>query len=198
MSDPGNRLVNYLLTLRKGTLTISRASQTITGFGTIANQTYGDAPFTITGVTGGGSGQPVVFSSLNSHRATVSGATVTIIGAGVVSIQASQAGNADYLPATAVTQQFNVAKALLTVTAADATRPFGSSNPLFTGTLSTVVNGDPISAIFTSSATTTTAAGIYGPGSAFAITPTMVDPGNRLGNYDLVLKKGTLTISTGG
>ncbi len=140
----------------------------------------------------------MVFSSLNHLRASVSGATVSLIGAGLVSIQASQSGNADYLPATAVIQQFTVAKALLTVSAADATRAYGAANPLFTGTLSTVVNGDPITATFTSSATTTTSAGIYGPTSAFAIKPTMSDPSQRLGNYTLVLTNGTLTITTGG
>ncbi|MEI7837475.1 MAG: SBBP repeat-containing protein, partial [Planctomycetota bacterium] len=89
------------------TLTI-RGTQAIT-FDPIANHTYGDAPFTISATAS--SGLPVTFTSLTPSVATVSGNTVTIVGAGSATIRASQAGNASYQPAPDVDRTFTVAKA---------------------------------------------------------------------------------------
>ena len=68
----------------------------------------GDAPITITGVTGGGSGNPVTFISSNTSVATVSGNVVTIIGVGTADITASQAGDATYSDALDVIQTLTV------------------------------------------------------------------------------------------
>jgi hypothetical protein len=92
--------------------TVSKAGQTIT-FGALSNVTFGVAPFTITATSS--SGLPVSFS-VASGPATVSGNTITVTGAGTVTIKASQAGNADYTAATAVTQTFTVAKESQTIT----------------------------------------------------------------------------------
>ena len=173
-----------------------QASQTITGFNAFGAHTYGDPAFTITGVTGGASGQSVVFTSGNPAVATVSGTTVTITGSGTAVITATQAGNTNYSAALAVPQTLTVTKAPLTVTAADTSRAFGAGNPSFTGTLTGVVNGDPITATYASSATATTAVGVYGTSAAEAITPTLVDPTARLGNYTVTSTKGTLTITS--
>jgi N-acetylneuraminic acid mutarotase len=88
-----------------------------------------------------------------------------------------------------------IKKAPLTVTAADASRPYGQANPAFTGTLTGVVAGDGITATYISAATATTAAGVYGPTDANAITPTLSDPNNKLANYDVASTNGTLTIT---
>src|SRR6185369_8128077 len=93
------------------TLTI-RGPQTIT-FDPIANQTHGDAPFTITSTAS--SGLPVSFTSLTPSVATVSSDTVTIVGTGTATIRASQAGDATYLPAADVDQTFSVSQAAPTV-----------------------------------------------------------------------------------
>lgn len=93
-----------VLTVHKGTQTIS--------FGALPARTYGDPPFTVS-ATGGQSFQPVTFTA--GGNCTVSGNTVTITGAGNCSITASQAGNADWLPAPDVTQSFNIAKAAATM-----------------------------------------------------------------------------------
>ena len=194
--DPSNRLSNYTTTTTKGTLTITGTlAQTIVGFTAFGAHAYGNPPIAIAGVTGGASGNPVTFASSNTAVATVSGTTVTIVGAGTATITASQAGNANYTVANDVPQVLTVAKAPLGVTATAASRAFGASNPTFTGTITGVVNGDPITATYASSATATTAVGTYGPATPEAITPTLVDPGNRLGNYTATTTKGTLTIS---
>ena len=83
----------------------------------------------------------------------------------------------------------------LTVTAADASRPYGQANPTFTGTLTGVIAGDGITASYASAATGTTAAGVYGPGDPNAIIPTLSDPNNKLSNYQVTSTNGTLTVT---
>jgi hypothetical protein len=46
--------------------------------------------------------------AVTSGLATISGNTVTVTGVGVVTIQATQAGNSTYAPATPVSQSFTV------------------------------------------------------------------------------------------
>ena len=94
------------------TLTI-RGTQTI-AFDPIANHTNGDPPFTISATAS--SGLPVTFTSLTPLVATVSGSTVTIVGAGTAAIRASQAGDVNYLPAPDVDRTFIVAKATPVIT----------------------------------------------------------------------------------
>ena len=57
--------------------------------------------------TGGGSGNPVVFSVL-SGPGTVSGSTLSITGLGTVVVAANQAGNATYTAAPQVTQSITI------------------------------------------------------------------------------------------
>jgi hypothetical protein len=85
---------------------ITQVTQTIT-FAALANKTTLDAPFTLT-ATGGLSGNAVTFASSNHSVATVSGNTVTIVGAGSTTITASQAGNTNYSAATDVPQTLTV------------------------------------------------------------------------------------------
>lgn len=84
---------------------VAAAAQTIT-FNTLANKTYGDAPFTVSASSS--SGLSVSFSTL-SGPATISGTTVTLTGAGTVTVRAAQAGNSNYNAAANVDRSFNVA-----------------------------------------------------------------------------------------
>jgi len=102
ISDP-----NYQGTA-SGSLVIAQASQTISFTGP-ADQPFSTTPITLS-ATGGGSGNPVTFSWI-SGPATLSGTnniTLTLIGAGTVTVRASQAGNANYSAAPDVDQSFNV------------------------------------------------------------------------------------------
>lgn len=83
----------------------ARLTQTI-AFAPLANRLTTDAPFTLS--ASATSGLPVTFA-LVSGPASLSGATLRLSGApGAVVVRASQAGNAAYEPAQAVTQTFNV------------------------------------------------------------------------------------------
>jgi hypothetical protein len=77
--------------------------------------TYGVSPITLS-ATGGGSGNPVIFSVL-SGPGSVSGNTLTITGVGTVVVAANQAGNASYSAAAQVTESVIVNQATSIVTA---------------------------------------------------------------------------------
>jgi hypothetical protein len=95
------------------TLTVTKAAQKIS-FADLPARTYGDGAFSLSATAS--SGLPVTYVSANTNVATISGATVTIRGAGTASITASQAGNANYSAAPAVAKTLTVAKAAQTMT----------------------------------------------------------------------------------
>ncbi len=95
------------------TLTINKAAQSLS-FGSLQVKTFGDASFTLSATSS--SALPVSFSSSNTAVATVTGNTVTIVGAGSTIISASQGGDANYNAATAVNQSLTVNKATQTIT----------------------------------------------------------------------------------
>lgn len=87
--------------------------QTIT-FGTLANQTYGNPPFTVSATAS--SGLTVSFASLTSSVCSVSGSIVTLLSAGTCTIQATQPGIVNIAPASPVNQSFTVNPAPQTIT----------------------------------------------------------------------------------
>ncbi|OQW94250.1 MAG: hypothetical protein BWK79_06860 [Beggiatoa sp. IS2] len=87
--------------------------QTI-AFGTLMAKTFGDTDFTMS-ATGGASGNPVNFTSATTGICTVSGTTVHLIGAGICTINADQAGNSSYSAATQISQSFTVNKVNQTI-----------------------------------------------------------------------------------
>lgn len=83
----------------------AKADQTI-NFAPIPSTTLGAGAISLNAAAT--SGLPVTYSVV-SGSATLSGNTVTITGAGNVTIQATQAGNDSYNPASPVAQSFSVA-----------------------------------------------------------------------------------------
>ncbi|MDY8134327.1 choice-of-anchor tandem repeat GloVer-containing protein [Aquimarina sp. 2201CG5-10] len=96
---------NYTSTTKDVTLTIAKASQTIT-FNPLSSTNVGSAPFNLTATSD--SGLPVTYASSNPFVATISGNMVTIIGKGTTNITASQAGNETYAAATEVVESLTV------------------------------------------------------------------------------------------
>ena len=82
-------------------------------FAALSDQPLGTVPFTITASST--SGLPVSFASSTSAVCTVSGATVTLLAVGTCTIQATQAGNTSYAPATPVSQSFQVTQQTQTI-----------------------------------------------------------------------------------
>jgi hypothetical protein len=92
------------------TFAIAKAAQTI-AFAALGGKTFGDADFAASATAS--SGLPVSFSA--SGSCTVSGATVHIASAGSCTMTASQAGDANYSAAPAVSQTFAIAMASQTI-----------------------------------------------------------------------------------
>jgi uncharacterized repeat protein (TIGR03803 family) len=84
---------------------VAKGAQTIT-FPAIPNKTFGAPPFTLSATAS--SGLTVTFAKV-SGPATVTGKTVTLTGAGTVTIRAYASGDADYNAATPVDRSFTVA-----------------------------------------------------------------------------------------
>ena len=92
-------------------ITVGQGTQTIT-FVALAPITYGATSFSLNGASS--SGLPLSYISSNTAVATISGNTVTIVGAGSTSITASQSGDANYIAASDVSQDL-VAPSLIQI-----------------------------------------------------------------------------------
>ena len=98
----------YTSTFDDVTLTLNQGSQTIS-FAPLTDRITTDTPFTVS-ATGGNSGNPVTFtaSGVCTHGG-VNGSTITLTGmAGLCTVTAAQAGNANYTAASSVMQSFTV------------------------------------------------------------------------------------------
>jgi hypothetical protein len=158
-------------------LTVNKASQTIT-FAALSNKTFGDAPFTLSGTSS--SGLAVTYTSSNTAIATISGNTVTIVGAGTTTITAKQAGNNNYNPAVDVAQSLTVNKAPQTITfTALGNRAFGDAPFTLSGTSS---SGQAVTYISSNTSVATVSGNTVTIVGAGTTTITAKQAGNN--NYD--------------
>ena len=109
------------------------------------------------------------------------------VGTNLLSVAFTPTDTTDYASVTG-TLSLVVLPAPLTVTASNATRPYGQNNPVFTGTITGLTNGDNITATYSCNATPASPPGPY------LITPILSDPNDRLGNYTVTTNNGTLTV----
>jgi hypothetical protein len=77
----------------------------------------------------------------------------------------------------------------LTITANDQSRIYGATKPPLTGTLTGVLNGDDITATYSTPANLTSGVGTY------SIVGALHDPTGRLGNYLITTNNGILTVT---
>jgi hypothetical protein len=179
--DPGSKLANYTVTSTNGTLTITAGSATVTLANTV--QTYNGTPRPVTVTT-----TPSGLTTTVTYNGSATAPTL----AGSYTVVATITGGTY---SGAATDTLVIAPAPLTITANNATRAFGATNPTFSGSITGLATGDVITATYASSANASTPIGVYGPTTAEAITPTLVDPGSKLSNYTLTTNTGTLTIT---
>jgi len=100
---------NYAITFANGSVTVNPAPQTIT-FGSIANQLINAGPVAVN--ASASSGLAVSIASLTLSTCTAAGNSVSLIGVGTCTIQASQAGGGNYLAAASVSQSFQILNVL--------------------------------------------------------------------------------------
>jgi hypothetical protein len=182
--DPDNRLSNYSVTTNNGTLTITTAPLTVTAAD--ASRQYGQPNPSFTGtITGIQNGDNITPTYATSATASSPVGTYAI----VPTLVDPDSKRNNYSVATN-NGTLTITSAALLVTAADAGRPYGQANPSLTGTITGIQNSDNITVTFSTSATSSSAAGTY------AIVPALADPDNKLGNYSVTINNGTLTVTT--
>ena len=108
---------NFYYGSASGVITISKASQTIT-FASVPSKFVGSGPFVV--APSSTSNLTVALSSSNTAVATVSGFSISPIGAGTTTLSATQAGDANYLAAATVTQVLTATTAPIAQTIAFA------------------------------------------------------------------------------
>jgi 6-phosphogluconolactonase (cycloisomerase 2 family) len=183
VTDPNNVLSNYILTIVNGTLTITPAPLNATAAS--ASRVYGDPNPAFTGtLTGLKNGDPITATFVSA--ATPASPVGTYAITPVLSDPSNLLGN---YTLTSVNGTLTITPAPLSATAAGTSRVYGDPNPVFTGALTGLKNGDPISATFVSAATPASPVGTY------AITPVLSDPSGLLGNYTVTFNNGTLTVT---
>ncbi len=165
------------------------APQAIT-FPAIAGQTYGAAPVTL---SASASSSLAPTFSVVSGPGLVSGGTLTITGAGAITVAADQPGDATFAAAPQALRTIASAPAALTITADDQTRAAGAANPVFTASVTGFVRGDGVSHLATPIALATTATPASPPGS-YPITASAASSPD----YAITFAPGTLTVSAAG
>ncbi len=179
---------NYSVTFVPGTLTEvpalqEQAALSITGVP--SSVTYGDAGFTLG--TSGGSGSGAVTYSVPAGNGVLAvdstTGSVTVVGAGTVSVTATKAGGGSY-QAISTTRSVTVARRAVTVTAQDRTKVFGAADPALTFSVSpALVAGDTLTGSLTYTGSDVGAYAIV-QGTVFAAP-----------NYSVTFVPGTMTIT---
>ncbi len=178
LADPNDRQTNYTVTLADGTLTVVQAPGVVTWsepapiiYGTALTSNQLNATANVPG----------------SFAYTPTNDTVLNAGTNILSVLFTPSDTMDYSNAS-TSVSLVVSPASLTVTAANASRAYGESNPAFIGAITGVTNGDNITASYSCNATTDS------PAATYPIVPALVDPNNRQTNYTVTLVDGTLTV----
>jgi hypothetical protein len=176
-------------------LTIKNSVQSI-AFPSIPNSVYGAAPISLQATAG--SNLPVTYAvsgpAVLTGSPTLQGQSLTITGAGTVTVTAAQSGNTYFAAATPVVQSVTVAPAVLNVTAQNASMAYGSAVPTLQAGFSGFVNGDTASVVSGAPALSTTATS-SSPLGAYTITAAQGTLAAT--NYTFVFVNGVLDIYGG-
>ena len=182
---------NYSFSFVNGTLTITRASLTVTA----SDQTkaYGAAIPTLTyTVSGFVNGETAAVVS-GAAEVTTTATSASGVGAYAITPTIGTMSAANYTFASFVNGTLTVTKVSLTVTANNKSRSYGSANPTFDATYSGFVNGDT-SAVLSGTPTFSTPATIASSAGTYAITPAIGTL--AAANYTFAtFVNGTLTVT---
>jgi hypothetical protein len=181
--DPGAKLGNYTVTSNNGALTVSPAPLSVTAAN--ASRLYGDANPLFTGTITGIKNNDNITATYSS----VAGPTSSVGTFAIVPTLVDPASKLTNYSVLATNGILTVSPAPLSVAGANASRIYGDPNPVFSGTLTGIKNADNITATFASTAAAASPVGSY------PITPALIDPNGKLGNYSVTSTNGTLTVS---
>jgi len=183
LNDPDGKLSKYIVLTNIGTLRVSSVPLVIHIDNLTRNYGAENPAFTAS-----------IDGLKNSDRITamyVCSAT-RASGVGIYAITANindpdaKLGNYSVIVQNAT---LSVRPAALIVQADNKTRSYSAGNPPLTGSITGIQNSDNIRARYTTTATSGSDTGNY------PITPLIDDPDQRLGNYQLTVRNGALTVS---
>jgi subtilisin-like proprotein convertase family protein len=117
---------------------LPKQTQTIS-FGALAMKRYGDASFTLSATAS--SGLPVSFAIVTGPANLTDGNTVNLTGVGIITVRASQGGDAAYAAAPSVDQSFSVGKAIATVSPDSPAKKNYRDAPLTVNDSAVIVRG---------------------------------------------------------
>ncbi len=187
---------SYVITNSLGTLTAANYSFALVNASLTVTQTALSVTLNSTNRTYGAT-NPVFTGSLtglkNNDSITLAGATVATTNSapGNYSITPTFTDPGSKLGNYAVTTNggtLTISKAALFVAADNFLQAYGTAIPVFTGTLLGAVAGDVFTETFACAATTNSSPGLY------PVVPGVNDPGGKLGNYNVTIINGGLTI----
>ena len=163
-------------------VTINKASQSITGFNPATPIAYtSGGTFALT-ATGGASGNAVVYATTTSTVCSVTGNVATILAVGTCTLTADQAGTANYNAATPVTVSVVINKTAQTITGfSPAGHVSLAAGGTFTLAATGGASGNPVT--FTSStAVVCTTGGVNGATVTVVAAGTCALTANQAGN----------------
>ncbi len=187
-------LNNYTLTNNTGTLTITQSGSGGSG-GLVVNvncttRPYGQLNPTFTGTVTGllnGDTVTVTYSTTATQFSPVGNYTITAVVSGAAAANYVVTVNTCTL---GITPAGTGGTTGLTVNVNSTSRPYGTPNPTFTGTVTGLLNGDTVTVTYSTTATITSPVGTY------PITATV--SGAAAANYVITVHPGTLTITAAG
>lgn len=110
-----------------------------------------------------------------------------VLDAGTHTLTVNALETANYEPAT-LSVSLEVRRKALSLVVDPKSKLYGAPVPVLTGTLTGVVNNDPIAPSYATTGTQASPAGTY------PITGSLIDSNNRLPNYDVTITPSTLTV----
>ncbi len=127
----GTGLDNYTITYARGWLTVTPADQVLNfDLSSLPSTSYGDS-FNVAPYASSAS-SPAISFAVTSGPCSIAGTTVTGTGAGQCTIEATQAGDANYAAAAPVDQTLTISHAVLDVRADSQTKVYGALDPVLT------------------------------------------------------------------
>ncbi|EHQ25599.1 MBG domain-containing protein [Mucilaginibacter paludis] len=176
---------NYNINYVYGTLTVSKAALTITA--TNQSKVYGSVnPALTASYSGFVNGET---QSVLTTQASLSTTATTASAAGIYPITVNGAAATNYT-ISYVNGTMTVNRALITVTADNQAKIYGSANPVLTVAYTGFVNGDTQNSLTTLPTVSTTATVSSAAGSYLITASSAVSS-----NYDINYVSGTLTVS---
>jgi hypothetical protein len=168
---------NYTFSFVNGTLTVIPAPLTVAAFN--STRSYGAANPAFSGsISGIQNNDPITAS-----YSTTAGPASSV---GAYAIVPSLSGSLTNYSVTSSNGTLAVTPAPLLITPDNQTRPYGSPNPTFTGTITGIQNADPVTATYSTPATSSSPVGSYS---------IVASPAGPLSNYSVTLSAASLTVT---